>query len=144
MSTKTAATEAVASTVALPSAAKITAWVKKMRDEDRLLKGRPQDEFPTPQHGSWGYLGMELVGATDRREVTSAMVATIKAADVAAGGAAGAVRRAAGDNSTPTKVAKVAAPKVTKAKAPAPADVAAMLTGMTPAAIAKVMALIED
>ena len=103
----------------LPKASEVTKFVKHVRANDLLLRGRDLGEAPEGA-GSWRYLIAAWL-EVEPREVTAAMVTTVKDADAKA-------REAA-------KAAKAKAPKATAAKAP---------EAMTPAAFAKVFASWTD
>ena len=100
----------------LPKATEVTKFVKHVRANDLLLRGRDMDEAPEGA-GSWRYLVAAWLEVAPK-DVTAAMVATVKDADTKARDAAKAAK---------AKAAKAAPAKAAPAKA-APA---------TPAAFAK-------
>lgn len=86
----------------LPKASEITKFVKHVRANDLLLRRRPLDEAPEGA-GSWRYLIAAWLEVAPR-EVTGAMVATVKDADLKAREAANAAKAKA----APAKAAKAA------------------------------------
>lgn len=103
----------------LPKASEIAKFVKHVRANDLLLRGRDMADAPEGA-GSWRYLVAAWL-EVEPREVTAAMVATVKDADAKA-------REAA-------KAAKAKAPKATAPAAAKP---------VTPAAFAKTFAAWSD
>lgn len=103
----------------LPKASEITKFVKHVRANDLLLRGRDLDEAPEGA-GSWRYLIAAWLEVKPG-EVTAAMVATVKDADAKARDAAKATR-AKGEKAAPAK----APAAVAKAAAPAPDDLASV------------------
>lgn len=103
----------------LPKASEVTKFVKHVRANDLLLRGRDLADAPEGA-GSWRYLIAAWI-EVEPREVTAAMVATVKDADTKA-------REAA-------KAAKAKAPKATAPAAAKP---------VTPAAFAKTFAAWSD
>jgi len=104
----------------LPKASEITKFVKHVRANDLLLKGRDLGEAPEGA-GSWRYLVAAWL-EVEPREVTAAMVATVKESDAKAREAAKAAK---------AKAAKATSPK-------------AFAEDMSPAAFAKVFASWTD
>jgi hypothetical protein len=102
----------------LPKATEVTKFVKHVRANDLLLRGRDMDEAPEGA-GSWRYLIAAWLEVAPK-DVTAAIVATVKDSDTKARDAA--------------KAAKAKATKAAPAKA-APA---------TPAAFAKQFASWSD
>lgn len=86
----------------LPKASEITKFVKHVRANDLLLRGRDLDEAPEGA-GSWRYLIAAWLEVKPG-EVTAAMVATVKDADAKAREAA----KAAKAKAAPAKSAKAA------------------------------------
>lgn len=107
----------------LPKASEITKFVKHVRANDLLLRGRDLGEAPEGA-GSWRYLIAAWL-EVEPREVTAAMVTSVKDADAKA-------REAA-------KAAKAKAAKAPKATSPK-----AFAEDMSPAAFAKVFASWTD
>lgn len=103
----------------LPKASEITKFVKHVRANDLLLRGRDLDEAPEGA-GSWRYLIAAWLEVKPG-EVTAAMVATVKDADAKARDAAKATK-AKGEKAAPAK----APAAVAKAAAPAPDDLASV------------------
>lgn len=96
-------------------ATEMTAFVKYVRDNDLLLRGRDLDQAPEGA-GSWRYLIAAWMGV-EPREVTAQMVAEVKASDTKAREAA----KAAKAKASPAKAAKAAKAPAAVAKAAAPA-----------------------
>ena len=92
----------------LPKASEVTKFVKHVRANDLLLRGRDMADAPEGA-GSWRYLVAAWL-EVEPREVTAAMVATVKDADAKAREAA----KAAKAKAAPAKAAK-AAPEATPA-----------------------------
>lgn len=108
----------------LPKATEVTKFVKHVRANDLLLRGRDLDEAPEGA-GSWRYLiaaWMEVKPG----EVTAAMVATVKDADAKAREAAKAAKAKA-KKANPATVAK----NLTEANLPNPAAFAKVFADWT-------------
>jgi hypothetical protein len=90
----------------LPKASEITKFVKHVRANDLLLKARALADAPEGA-GSWRYLIAAWI-EVEPREVTAAMVATVKDADAKAREAAKAAKaKAAPAKAAPAKAAPV-------------------------------------
>ena len=90
----------------LPKATEVVKFVKHVRANDLLLRGRDLDQAPEGA-GSWRYLVAAWLEVKPG-EVTAAMVATVKDADAKAREAAKAARaKAAPAKAAPAKAAPV-------------------------------------
>jgi hypothetical protein len=98
----------------LPKATEVTKFVKYVRANDLLLKGRPLDDPSLPEGaGSWRYLVAAWL-EVPAKDVTAAMVTTVKAADSKARETAAKANKAA-----KAKAAKDAPAKPVEAPSPA-------------------------